>query len=151
MHSTKERNGQTRERVLDAAGRAFRVHGYAGVGVDALARAAGVTSGAFYGHFRSKADAFGAAALDGLRRLRAGVERARARCGDGWLEALAGFYLGAEHRRDTAGGCALPSLSADVARADEATRGAPDAAREAEADAVIPVSPALDDSPSGGA
>ena len=47
----------TRRKVTEAAGRKFRKHGYAGVGIDALAKAAGVTSGAIYGHFGSKVKA----------------------------------------------------------------------------------------------
>ncbi len=122
MRYTPEHSEQTRARILDAAGRQFRSHGYGGVGVDGLAKAADVTSGAFYGHFRSKAEAFRAVATAGLERLRQGVERFRDQHGAGWLDAFARFYLGPDHRRDLAGGCALPSLSAEVGRADEATR-----------------------------
>ena len=46
-----------RTRILDAAGRGFRRLGFGGIGVDGLAKEAGVTSGAFYGHFPSKAEA----------------------------------------------------------------------------------------------
>ena len=124
MRYTSEHSEQTRTRVLDAAGRQFRTHGYGGVGVDGLVKAAGVTSGAFYGHFRSKAEAFRAAAARGVERLSQGIQRFRSQHGEGWLAAFAQFYLSSEHQRDIAGGCALPSLSAEVGRADEATRAA---------------------------
>jgi TetR/AcrR family transcriptional repressor of nem operon len=114
----------TGRRVLDAAGREFRTHGFAGVGVDGLAKAAGVTSGAFYGHFRSKAAAFRAAARAGAERLRIAVEQRREHFGGAWFEAFAADYLGAPHRRAVAEGCVMPSLSSDVARADDATRDA---------------------------
>ena len=45
---------ETRSRIIDAAGRSFRSNGYAGIGVDGIAKAAGVTSGAFYAHLGSK-------------------------------------------------------------------------------------------------
>lgn len=112
----------TRARMLAAAARCFREYGYDGVGIDGLARAADVTSGAFYGHFRSKAAAFHAVVSEGLSRLAAGIERFRQRSGAGWLAGFAEFYLSPAHRRDIAGGCALPSLSPDVGRADESTR-----------------------------
>lgn len=124
MRYTSEHSEETRARVLDAAGREFRSRGYDGIGVDGLTKAAGVTSGAFYGHFRSKADAFRAVATLGIERLRQGVQQFHGRHGAGWLGPFAAFYLGPNHRQDVAGGCALPSLSPQVARADTATRAA---------------------------
>ena len=49
---------ESRQRIVAAAGRGFRKLGYGGIGVDGLAREANVTHGAFYGHFRSMAEAF---------------------------------------------------------------------------------------------
>lgn len=103
--------------MLDAAGRAFRQHGFGGVGIDGLAQAAGVTSGALYGHFKSKAGAFRAAVAAGLERLHAGVSHFQTQGGDAWLGPFVQFYLGRTHREDIAGGCALPSLSPEVVRA----------------------------------
>jgi len=57
---------ETRKRMLVAAGRSFRSYGYAGIGVSGIAKAAGVTSGAFYAHFGSKDGAFSADLEDGL-------------------------------------------------------------------------------------
>ncbi len=122
MRYTPEHAEATRARVLDASGRAFRQRGFGGIGVDGLSRAAGVTTGAFYNHFGSKAGAFAAAVAAGVERLRLGLEQIRRAHGANWLAAFAAFYLGQGHRADVAGGCALPSLSADVGRADAATR-----------------------------
>ena len=77
---------KSRARIVDAAGRGFRKSGYGGIGVDGLAREAGVTHGAFYGHFRSKAEAFNAAVVAGLQELRAGIEALRDEYGVGWLD-----------------------------------------------------------------
>ncbi len=44
------------ERILEAAGRLFREHGFDQVGVADVMRAAGLTHGGFYGHFKSKDD-----------------------------------------------------------------------------------------------
>ena len=122
MRHSPEQAEAARKRVLDAAGRALREHGFGGVGVDGLAEAAGLTSGAFYAHFRSKAAAFRAVVSAGIERLRLGVEGFKSRYGDAWFDAFAAYYLGAAHRGDVAGGCAVPSLSAEVARADEGVR-----------------------------
>lgn len=47
---------QTRERLLDAAARLFERKGYEGATVAEIAREAGVTSGAIYAHYPSKAE-----------------------------------------------------------------------------------------------
>lgn len=113
-----------KDRLVEAAGRRFRVAGYGGAGVDALTKEAGLTSGAFYAHFESKAEAFRAALLDGLDFLAAGVARHREDYGDGWLDPFVDFYLGDRLHTDLSEACALPTLSSDAARADEETRRA---------------------------
>jgi TetR/AcrR family transcriptional regulator, transcriptional repressor for nem operon len=115
---------ESRSRIVEALGRGFRREGYGGIGVDGLAREAGVTHGAFYGHFRSKAEAFGAAVVAGLSELRQGVEAIRAEQGAGWLAAFAAFYMGWKRTCDLADACTLPSLSAEVERADPQARAA---------------------------
>src|SRR4026208_175305 len=54
---------ETRERILRAAARAIRKHGYEGVGVADVMKEAGLTHGWFYAHFESR-DALLAAAAD---------------------------------------------------------------------------------------
>lgn len=122
MRYTPEQIEQTRQRIIDAAGREFRAHGFGGVGVDALAHAAGVTSGAFYSQFGSKAEAFRAVAAAGLVRLRLGVEHFQREHGAKWFDAFAAYYLSPAHRADVANGCAMPSLTAEVGRAADTTR-----------------------------
>jgi AcrR family transcriptional regulator len=130
------RSGQkeeSRARILAAAGRGFRRHGFGGLGVDGLASEAGVTSGAFYAHFKSKADAFREAVTVGISSLRDGIEAMRAAKGAGWREAFIEFYLGERRTCALADSCALQSLTAEVARGDDDVR----AAYEAELREVI--------------
>jgi len=54
MRVSKEQSAQNRERILNAAARLLRERGIAGVGVDALAEAAGMTHGSLYSQFGSK-------------------------------------------------------------------------------------------------
>jgi AcrR family transcriptional regulator len=115
---------EARARILRAAGRGFRGQGFGGIGVDGLAREAGVTSGAFYGHFTSKADAFRAAAVAGLIELREAIETLRAGKGEAWLDEFVDFYLTVRRTCDTAESCALQSLTPEVARADPDTKAA---------------------------
>ena len=99
---------QTRERMLDAASQSFRAHGYAGVGVDSIAKAAGVTSGAFYAHLGSKDGAFRAALERGLDEVIVAIPQFQNEHGSKWVEAFADYYLGKAHRDDLA--CGVPHV-----------------------------------------
>lgn len=114
----------TKTRIMKAVHRGFRSLGYNGIGVDGLAKEAGVTSGAFYGYFRSKEDAFIAAVIEGLDEYRAGIETFRQQNGEQWVTALADYYVGRQHRQNIACGCALPTLSPEVIRASDRVRHA---------------------------
>ncbi len=118
MGETPTKKEQTRERVLDAASQSFRAHGFAGVGVDSIAKAAGVTSGAFYAHLGSKDGAFRAALERGLDEVIEAIPRYQREQGAGWVAAFADYYLGKAHRDDLACGCAMTTLSPEVARSD---------------------------------
>jgi TetR/AcrR family transcriptional regulator, transcriptional repressor for nem operon len=114
MNSSKK--DQTRQRILASAGQGIRQYGYGGIGVDGIAKSAGVTSGAFYAHFGSKEKLFEAAVESGMKSLIEGVYFWRDTAGENWLMAFVDWYLGLEHRQDVQGGCALAGLSVDVAR-----------------------------------
>ena len=118
------RSGLLRRRglILESAGRGFRSRGFGGLGVDGLARDAGVTSGAFYAHFKSKADAFREAVSVGLGQLANGIEQMRAQLGQHWREGFIDFYLGNRRTCELADSCALQSLSGEVARAGDDVR-----------------------------
>ena len=118
MTKRTEQKEESRARILASAGRGFRRSGYGGLGVDGLAKEAGVTSGAFYAHFDSKAAAFRDAVAAGLRELRDGIAAMRGAHGAGWRNKFVEFYLGERRTAELAESCALQSLTADVARAD---------------------------------
>jgi len=115
---------ESRARIVDAAGRGFRQQGYGGIGVDGLAREAGVTHGAFYGHFRSKSDAFEAAVVAGLEQLRGGIEKLQLQHGTAWISAFVTFYLGYKRTCELGDACTLPILSSEVERAGLSARTA---------------------------
>src|SRR5262249_36962986 len=56
MKVPREQAAENRERIIEAAGKLFREKGFDGIGVADLMRAAGLTHGGFYGHFKSKDD-----------------------------------------------------------------------------------------------
>jgi TetR/AcrR family transcriptional repressor of nem operon len=124
MRYSTEHKQETRSRVIAAAGQVFRKEGYGGAGIDALTKTAGVTNGAFYGHFKSKGEAFRTAVLTGLEDLRQGIAALKAAQPKDWLKSFAGYYLGYKRTCDLGESCALPSLSSDVMRANGETRDA---------------------------
>jgi TetR/AcrR family transcriptional regulator, transcriptional repressor for nem operon len=115
--SRSEQKAMTRRRILDAAGEKFRSAGYDGVGVDGLAKAAGVTSGAFYVHFDSKSDAFGAALAAALDEVNDGIAYLQKTSPKTWWSKFVVFYTGERRRADLAHSCGLQSLAPEVARA----------------------------------
>jgi AcrR family transcriptional regulator len=122
MRYGPEHKAQARVKLLGAVGRGFRRLGYGGIGVDALAKEAGVTSGAFYGHFASKADALEAVAVAGITELRETVRGLQASDPEGWLETFVDFYLSTRRTCELGESCALQSLTPEVARAERTTR-----------------------------
>lgn len=56
VRKTKEEALETRERLLDAAGRVFCAKGVTNTSLAEIAEAAGVTRGAIYWHFKNKTD-----------------------------------------------------------------------------------------------
>ena len=107
---------ETRQKILEAVGRGFRRHGYAGIGVDGLAKAAGVTSGAFYSHFGSKDGAFEVALTAGLDEVIEALPKFQSEYGADWVKAFAEYYLGKPHRSDLDCGCAMATLTPEVVR-----------------------------------
>lgn len=129
---------------MRGAGRGFRRGGFGGISVDALAKEAGLTSGAFYTHFSSKAEAFCEALTDELVLLRRGVLLHQEAHGAAWLGPFVDFYLGERLQVELEDACALPTLTADASRADEQTRSAYGAELQRLVDAVAAGLPGKD-------
>lgn len=119
MTSKKEK---THQRILQSIQKSFRKQGYDGAGVDGLATVAGVTSGAFYSHFGSKAEAFRETVAEGVHQLDEAIEYYQNEYGDTWLEEFSAFYLGEKRNCDLSESCSLQSLASEVARSDIKTR-----------------------------
>lgn len=124
MVKKQDRKEETRRRMLQAASQSFRSHGFVGIGVDGIARMAGVTSGAFYAHFGSKEAAFNVALDVGLEEVIEGIPKFQRDFGGHWVKAFADYYLGQSHRENLACGCALTTLSPEVVRASSQTHAA---------------------------
>jgi TetR/AcrR family transcriptional regulator, transcriptional repressor for nem operon len=118
----QDQKEQTRENIIAAAGRCFKKDGYSGIGVDGLAKEAGVTSGAFYGHFDSKKAAFEAAIVDGLNDLGLAVTSLQQQYGETWWVEFAKIYMNQKRTCDLTKSCALQTLTSEIGRSDEAIR-----------------------------
>ena len=110
---------ETRQKIKEAVSKNFRSRGFSGVGVDALAKSAGVTSGAFYSHLGSKDSAFVSALTSGLDEVIECLPEYQHKHGEHWVEAFAGYYLSKEHQQDMETGCAMASLTSEVVRLGE--------------------------------
>ncbi|MFT4798260.1 MAG: AcrR family transcriptional regulator [Candidatus Azotimanducaceae bacterium] len=107
---------ETRQRIINAASQGFRSNGYAGIGVDGIAKKAGVTSGALYAHLGSKDGAFEAALSAGLDEVIASIPEFQLQHGKQWIKAFSDYYLGQAHRDNLSCGCAMTTLSPEVVR-----------------------------------
>jgi TetR/AcrR family transcriptional regulator, transcriptional repressor for nem operon len=141
--SRTEQKLQTRQRILDAAGRVFRKGGFGGIGVDGLAKEAGLTSGAFYVHFNSKTEAFSESVTQGLSELKAGILHFQTQYGRAWWPEFVRFYLSTKRTCDLSQSCTLQSITPEVARAEKSSSTAFEVGLRDVANAIIsgPVSP----------
>jgi len=119
MRYEKGRKDVSRRRITAIAAERFRRDGIAASGLAGIMSEAGLTNGAFYPHFRSKADlvreSLGAALEDQTHQMQAALAA-------GGLEAVLQAYLSAEHRDDPGAGCAAAALLPEVARQPTETR-----------------------------
>ena len=119
MRYEKGHKDTSRQRIMDVAAARFRSDGIAASGLAGIMSDAGLTNGAFYPHFKSKADlvreSLAAAMDDQSAQLRAMVA-------DGGLEAVIATYLSPEHRDNPQAGCTLSALLPELARQPLETR-----------------------------
>ena len=110
MRITKEQANENRERVIDTASELFRAHGFDGIGVADVMKAAGFTHGGFYNHFDSKEALSAAATRRAFERM--AIDRVRARD----LAEMLTRYLSRASRKTPARSCPAAALGADAGR-----------------------------------
>lgn len=123
MRYSKDHKDASRQRLIQLGGSHAKKHGFNESGMATLAASAGVTTGALYKHFDGKADLFAAVITAELQRtaqMYDGVDPADDAAA---ARSLAG-YLSIQHVRHPEQGCPLPSLTPEVARADDAVKAA---------------------------
>ena len=118
MRYSPDHKARAREALLRAGARSLKTSGFNGIGVDGLAAAAGVTSGAFYSNFPSKEAMLEAVIDAGVGEpFLSDTDSATFAEGRARLISFVQDYISADHSIDAAEGCVMPALSADVSRA----------------------------------
>lgn len=117
-----EHKEATRRRMIETAGRRFKNDGIDGSGIATLVADAGLTNGAFYGHFSSKDDLVASVVAQQLQHQVAVVNSLPA--GLDSVEAFFREYLSPAHRDDVAGGCPSAALLDEIGRCDVTVRQA---------------------------
>ena len=123
MRYANEHKQETRQRIIEAAGRRLKRDGIDGSGVATLMADAGLTNGAFYAHFTSKDSLVAIAIADQLHTLHANIV-AQAAPGPVGLEQIVRWYLSARHRDNPGDGCPNAALLDEIGRCADATRQA---------------------------
>ena len=125
MRYSKEHKQETHARIVRKASVRLREKGAHGVGVADLMKEAGLTHGGFYAHFDSRdalvIEAFAHAMDRSTERWRKMVSETAP---EKRLATMVENYLTPSHRDDPGHGCAVPALSADIARESPRTRKA---------------------------
>ena len=119
MRYEKGRKDASRRRIMEVAAERFRGDGIAASGLATIMSDAGLTNGAFYPHFQSKAElvreSVAAALEDQTKQLREILT-------SGGIEMAISSYLSAAHRDNPAKGCTSAALLPEIARQPAETR-----------------------------
>jgi TetR/AcrR family transcriptional repressor of nem operon len=121
MGYSQAQKAESRQRVLENASRQIREHGIEALGVADCMRSAGLTHGAFYGHFASR-DALIVEALEyALTQSRARMAARESKPGkrNGTpLQSIAEAFLDERHVKNPGSGCALCALAGEARHAN---------------------------------
>jgi AcrR family transcriptional regulator len=121
------RKEETHERIVKAAARAIRRHGYAGVGVADVMKEAGLTHGGFYAHFESRdallVEALAQAGRDSAANLARAAQSKRGK-GVSTFRAFVESYLSEGHLASLDRGCPVAALGGEMPRQSGALREA---------------------------
>lgn len=119
MRYEKGRKDASRVRIMEVAADRFRSDGIAASGLAAIMGDAGLTNGAFYPHFHSKAELVRESVVAAMELQAHQLAEALA---SGGVEMAIEAYLSAEHRDSPRKGCASAALLPELARQPPETR-----------------------------
>ncbi|MBS0471329.1 MAG: TetR/AcrR family transcriptional regulator [Proteobacteria bacterium] len=125
MRYAESHKEETHKALLAAAAAQLREHGPDRLSIAQVMKAAGLTHGGFYAHFKSK----DALLNETLQEVFAKSKRRFARALEGLpprhaLATYIDYYVAEAHRDNTAGGCPITALSSDMPRQSKKFRAA---------------------------
>lgn len=144
MKVSKEQAALNRERVVETAAKLFREHGYNGIGVADLMKAAGLTHGGFYANFGSKEALLAEAASKAIEVSMKDWDRVAAKHPDDPLRAVTEAYLSPLHRRQVGRGCAIAALGPELSRVSDEVRDVVTEGISKQIDKLAPIMPEAD-------
>jgi AcrR family transcriptional regulator len=119
MRYEKGRKDTSRRRIMEVAAERFRCDGIAASGLAGIMSDAGLTNGAFYPHFPSKAALVRESLATALEDQSSQLQKVLAAAD---VETAIAAYLSAEHRDNPGKGCAAAALLPELAREPSETR-----------------------------
>ncbi|MFJ1258493.1 TetR/AcrR family transcriptional regulator [Cupriavidus sp. CuC1] len=121
MGYSQAQKAESRERILENASRQIREHGIEALGVADCMRSAGLTHGAFYGHFSSRdaliVEALEHAVIQSEKRL-ASLAAGSGKQAKTPLQSIAEAFLNERHVKNPGNGCALCALAGEARHVD---------------------------------
>jgi AcrR family transcriptional regulator len=125
MPYTKTHKNRTRERILESSFRLFSIKGFKGVTIDDLMNNCGLTRGAFYAHFTSKAELYREALKFRASSTKLASLKPEGTTNKQWLSLLLNKYLSLEHvKGERSLSCPLAFLATDINMQNKAIKTA---------------------------
>jgi TetR/AcrR family transcriptional repressor of nem operon len=119
MRYEKGRKDASRNRIMEIAAKRFRDDGIAASGLATIMSDAGMTNGAFYPHFQSKAQLVRESVVSAMETQSQQLLEA---LDSGGVQMAIDAYLSQQHRDNPGKGCASAALLPELARQPPETR-----------------------------
>lgn len=118
----KDHKQQTRQKILQSAAKLFTRDGFDQVGINDVMRDAGLTRGAFYAHFESKAELYAESIV--AAAMAVGLDTQPGHANQQQLNQMIERYLSPEHLKGDGFRCPLAFLTTDITQRDDQVRSA---------------------------
>lgn len=116
MPYTPEHRARTKKKVINVARKQFNLNGFDGASIDQIMKAAGLSRGGFYHHFKDKEELF-AAAVDSFCNSLSDVAGAvETLSGHALIQAFMNGYLNETQLNPDEGHCPMIAVPSDVSR-----------------------------------
>jgi len=116
MRATKRDPKRVHEEILKAAAPFLKRHGTDGAPVDEIMKAAGLTSGALYSHFKNKEDLCTQAICNALDAMLNAYRTTVREQGTQGLARIVSEYLTEDHVSEVSRGCTFAALGSDMSK-----------------------------------